>query len=286
MSVVYLIIAIISAGLQNVILDLVVSKNKNNNSSILYNLFICGSSFICWSIVSIIKPAFDPKIILYSLGFALTFFCAFFFNQLALKNGKVSLVSLLIQFSLVITGIYGIIFWNSSFSVYTIIGLSLIVISLVLIILKKDKADKKKGYLWLLFAVFAMLANAGCSIVQKTEQIDFVGKYGPEFMMLATAFTTLFCSIYALITKNKIKNSGIKKSWLLLMLVGLCNFSLNYFVIRLASTDLSPTIIYPAITLSILIVITYSIFIKKEKILVRQWIGIAIGIVAMVLLSL
>jgi drug/metabolite transporter (DMT)-like permease len=71
------------------------------------------------------------------------------------------------------------------------------------------------------------------------------------------------------------------------MIAGVCNFALNFFVILLASSSLSPSLIYPVMSVGSLACITVaSIFLFKEKMKWWQWLGVAIGAMAVTILSL
>ena len=55
----------------------------------------------------------------------------------------------------------------------------------------------------------------------------------------------------------------------------------------MAMTDLSPSLIYPVVSVGGLAVVTiFSLFVFKEKMYPKQWFGVAIGAVAVVLLSI
>ena len=59
------------------------------------------------------------------------------------------------------------------------------------------------------------------------------------------------------------------------------------FLNKKASTDLSPSLIYPVIGVGGLSIVTvFSLLVFKEKMTVRQWLGVAVGAVAVVLLSI
>ena len=74
---------------------------------------------------------------------------------------------------------------------------------------------------------------------------------------------------------------------LLPMLAGLSNAMLNLFVIFMATSPLSPSLIYPVIAVGSLIVITLvSLFVFKDKMKWWQWCGVALGAVATGILSL
>ena len=68
---------------------------------------------------------------------------------------------------------------------------------------------------------------------------------------------------------------------------GICNLILNVFVMLMAVTDLSPSLIYPVIGVGGLAVITvFSLLVFKEKMRWWQWLGVAVGAIAVLLLSI
>ena len=80
---------------------------------------------------------------------------------------------------------------------------------------------------------------------------------------------------------------AMKKSWYFPIIAGSCNVVLNLFVLLLASTSLSPSLIYPVIGVGGLMIVTLiSLFVFKEKLRWQQWLGIGIGAVATALLSI
>ena len=62
---------------------------------------------------------------------------------------------------------------------------------------------------------------------------------------------------------------------------------MNFLVLLLVSTNLSPSLIYPAIGVGTLgIVAIFSLFVFREKMTRLQWLGVVIGAAAVLLLSL
>jgi drug/metabolite transporter (DMT)-like permease len=59
------------------------------------------------------------------------------------------------------------------------------------------------------------------------------------------------------------------------------------FVVLLASTPLSPNVIYPTVAVGCLVINSIaSAFVFKEKLAWWQWVGILVGAVAVTLLSI
>ena len=71
------------------------------------------------------------------------------------------------------------------------------------------------------------------------------------------------------------------------MAAGVSNAVLNLLVIALASSSLSPSLIYPVIAVGGLTITTLcSALLFREKLHWRQWLGVFIGIAAVTVLSI
>ena len=106
-------------------------------------------------------------------------------------------------------------------------------------------------------------------------------------MLLATGISVVFCLVAYLKSGCTDTKTILKKSWYIPLAAGGMNGLLNLFVILLATSVLSPSLIYPVIGVGSLIVTTFfSMLIFKEKMHWWQWCGVAIGAIAVALLSI
>ena len=79
----------------------------------------------------------------------------------------------------------------------------------------------------------------------------------------------------------------LKKSWWVPIVTGATNVGLNVFVMLLANSAISPSLVYPTIGVGSLCVVTlFSLFVFKDRMRWWQWVGVAVGMLAVVLLSL
>ena len=133
----------------------------------------------------------------------------------------------------------------------------------------------------------AFFGNAGCSIVQRTQQMQFNGQHKYMLMTFATLLSAIACFVIYLRGDKTNSKDILKRSWHFPILAGACNVVLNLFVMLLATSFLSPSLIYPVIGVGGLMIVTLvSLFVFKEKLKWQQWLGIAIGTIATVLLSI
>ena len=132
-----------------------------------------------------------------------------------------------------------------------------------------------------------LCGNAGCCIVQKTQQMKYNGQYGGFFMLVATSCSIIVSIMYYLKSNKTDSLVILKQSFFYPVLAGVCNGVLNLFIIFLATSSLSPSLIYPLIAVGSRVITSFfSAFIFKEKMFWWQWIGVVVGMIAVALLSL
>lgn len=268
------------------------STKGKRDASALYSLIVCTAAFLGWIVLFLTDPSFDAHVIPYSVGFGLSYAVCQFGNINALRTGPVALTTLMINLSLIATVIWGFIFWDAKFSLIAVVGLVLVAISFWLCLSTKkegDKGDEKKiGLKWFIYAALAFAGNAGCSIIQKTQQMHFNGQHGKIMMVFAILFAVVFTLVVYLKSDKRDSKAILKSSAVALPIgTGVFNVFLNLFVIILATSPISPSVIYPVIAvggLSVASIFTFAVF--KEKLHWWQWLGIAVGAVAVVLLSI
>ena len=163
---------------------------QRRDPSPLYNLLYCLTALIGWAVLFATSPSFVAGVLPYSIAFGLSYALCQIGLINALRTGSVSLTSLFLQLSLIGTTVWGFFFWNETFSLIIGVGLVLVGVSIWLC-LYKGKATKEESVpftpQWLLFVLMAVVGNAGCAIIQKTQQRQFEGKYGNQLMVVAIA---------------------------------------------------------------------------------------------------
>ena len=280
----FLSFSAIGAGLYN-------RKNaQKKSSSQIYNLIQMAAVFVLWLIKFLSNPEINVAVLPYSVLFAIGYIAAIVSSVYAYKEGSLILSSLIMQLSMITTSIWGFFFWNSPITPTIVIGLLLVVLALWLCLYtgKREGKDKKRiNARWLLFISIYFIGNSLGSITQRTQQLDFNSAYGDFLMVVATAIGLVAVTIRFLISDRTNAVSIIKGSWYLPFLAGAFNFFINLIIITLATSTLSPTLVYPFIAVGSLAMNTiFSLFIFKEKMNWWQWLGVGIGTLSIVLLSI
>ena len=262
------------------------SSRGTRDHTPLYNVLLLSAVFLGWSVLYATSPAFDLAVLPYSLLFALCYTAGSIGLVCALKHGPAALTTLLVSLSLILTACWGFLFWDDTPTVTTAIGLATVVISLCLCLKNNPQEKTSFSKKWLIFVLLAGLGNAGCTIVQRTQQIRHHGSFGPAMMWIATGISAAIGLFLFLRSDKTETKAALKTGGLFPVLAGLFNVVLNLCVMRLALTDLSPALIYPTLGAGGLAVVTlFSLVLFRERPDGKQWLGIGIGAVAIILLS-
>ena len=253
----------------------------------LYNLLILLTVLVGWWVMLLCNFSFDIKVLPYSIGFGVCYALASGCTIFALRTGPITLTSLFLQMSLIAVTIWGLFFWNGKITPLVIIGLVLVVVAITLCLWKGNKDEKGVSLKWLLFAFLAFAGNAGCTIIQRTEQIVFEKQHSE--MLMAFSMLIAFAACLVLYLKSDKTDSVviIKKGGIFPVLAAVFNIVLNLCVIALGNSELSPSLVYPTLAIGGLGLTTlFSVLLFKEKLKWWQWIGFGIGVVAIAILSI
>lgn len=256
----------------------------------LYNLLFSISAIVGWGIIYVFDFSFEPIVLLYSIGFSVFYTLALLGMINAFKTGSASLTALVVQLAIIGVSVWGFVFWDVAVTPFAIIGLVFVVLCLCFCLYSgknNNPKEKKISAKWLFFAGLTFIGNAGCSIVQKYEQLAFDGKHGSQLMLFAVILTALVCLVIYLKSDRKDSKTILRSSAWIPVSAGMGNVLLNLFVILMATTSLSPAVVYPVVGVGSLMITTFaSVFAFKEKLTWWRWIGILFGAIATALLSL
>ena len=288
MPYLYLIISVFGIAASSIFGTYFNRKNLDKTDTIpLYSFMLHSTVLAFWAIMFIFDRTLDWKVVPYSLGFALGFGVCSISMVYALKTGPTVLTSLMLQLSLIGVTVWGFFFWNTVFTWIVALGIILIVLSLWLCLYTKKQEENKITWRWIFWVSLVFIGNATCTIFQKTQQMQFDGKYGNFMMMIASFCSMSFCLVMYLRSNKSDSKEIIRTSWQYPVLAGTLNSIMNLCVILLATSVLSPSMVYPVLAVGSLAVTTiFSAFVFKEKMRWWQWLGVLVGAVAVALLSL
>ena len=260
---------------------------EKEGASSLYTFLLMCSVCLFWLIVFLTDPQVHSGVLWYSLLFAGCYTICNVGLINALKTGSMALTSLIMQLALIGVTAWSFIFLNVPISPLVMIGLLLVIVALWLCLWTGKNTQERFNPKWIFYVLIMFVGNAGCAIVQKTQQMHFNGKYGGFLMLTAMGISLVISLVSFLRSKKLTEKKLIRQTCVFPVASGLCNGLLNLFIIILATSTLSPSLIYPVLAIGGLMLTTvFSAFVFKEKMRWWQWVGVFIGIAAVGILSI
>jgi drug/metabolite transporter (DMT)-like permease len=261
-------------------------NDDKKGASSLYNLLIIGAVFVCWLILFLMDGQIEWSVLPYAVLFGFFYAVCAIATIYALKTGPILLTSLMMQLSLIAVAIWGFMAGWQTPQWWTWVGLALVALALWLCLYSGKNGGGRFSLKWFVFVALMFFGNAGCSIVQKTQQMAYDGKYGNFLMFTAMIIGLATCAVLYWRDDKSESKEILKTSWWLPVVAGVANVLLNLAVMYMATSELSPSLIYPVLAVGSLIVTTvFSTVAFKEKMRWWQWIGVGLGMVATAILS-
>lgn len=289
MPYIYLILSLFCTATSSVFGSLFNQKNAaRKDPSGLYNLLQLSTICVGWWILFALDFSFHPMVLVYSLGYGISFAICTFSVINALKTGPITISTLFVQLAMIAVSIWGLFFWEQPLTPFVGIGLILVVVSVTLCLLKDQRGENNKfNYKWLIFAGLSFVSNAACGIIQRTQQMVYQGEYGNMMMAFAMLFAIVVGVILYVRSEKRDSVLILKTSGYYPVLAGGFNVIFNLLVMLLATTPLSSSLIYPVISVGAIAITTlFSRMYFREKLQKTQWVGLLVGIIAVALLSI
>ena len=213
----------------------------------------------------------------------------------AMRLGPVSYTMMFASFSTVVTALSGVLFFNESITPLKGIGILLMLVSLVFAV-EREKDKKKGGLAWLLLCIAVFLGTGGIGLMQKVHQTSPYKNELDIFLVLAFIVTAAVALVAVLISRRgKAEEAalfrGLSRGRLIFLLAvmlggGVCvaiNNKLNLFLSGVMETSVFfPIANGGAVALSTMA----AFFLFKERLSLRRWIGLLIGVLSVILLCI
>ena len=225
---------------------------------------------------------------------------------LALSKGPLSYTMVIVSMSTLITALSGVLFWHESLRMTQLIGIVLMALCLVLSVKREPRKNGESGgrrlsTVWLLLALLSMVFNGGVGILQKTHQSSAHKAELPAFLVIAFAFCAVFscfCYLFLVIrARGKRKEAGAGEPAAgsprltcrligLFLLAGVCVAFCHCINLYLSGV-VAAAVFFPIVNGGALMLNTLaSLFLFRERLSLTQWLGLALGAVATLLLCL
>ncbi len=267
---------------------------KNTGESFFFN----GGISIVWilllSALSIVTNdlTLSKGSLIYGCLYGVIIASFLLFKNLSLTSGPVSLTMLIGSSTFLLTTLFGLAL-GQDVSLLKGIGNILIFCSLFLCLGKSKKGEKQGGEKltakWFIFCLLFFLAGGGVGIIYMLfGRSD--GANEINGMMLTASVTAMVLYFVIGTLLNVIKEQPMpkihKSGWLYILLCGVAScvyMRLNLFL----STVIPSVIFFPVSNGSMVILSTVcGALFFKERLTVRQWIGMAVGAASIILVGL
>ncbi len=267
-------------------------NKKHEKGGFIFTAFVSVFGLVFMLVSNLVKgeglPSFSLEILPYAIIGGILYCSASIFTYIALQCGSFAITMLVLSYSLVFSILYGIIFLEESGSFFTYIGFAAMALSIFLVRKKGDPNEPKKGFSlkWLIAMIISVLGSGLFSVVQRMQQIKFEKTMDSEFMIITYAFTAIALIIAGIIVDKKDCINIIKSGTPYAGAAGLANGATN-LLSMVTNSLLALSIVVPTRSaIKTIISFLVSLFIFKEKFEKRQVVGVALGLVAVVLLNL
>lgn len=234
------------------------------------------------------KGGFDfrPEMLPYGIASGIFYCLASFLTYVALCCGPFAMSMLVLSYSVVFSVSYGVFFLKDDISVFTVIGILLILVSIYLNRAEKKDEDKKASLKWLICIGISFVGNGMLGVIQKMQQVRFENAVNNEYMIVTLGVSAITLFIIGFIKDGKDAAYFFKHGSVYASLGGISNGCTNFLALAINMLMLisiaSPARAGTKIIMSFIV----SRFIFKEKFLTRQMIGVFVGAVALILLNI
>ncbi len=274
----------ISSGVVQNVLKKEYGRKTNGSGVYLFSGMLTLVSSVFFLTISGFKLQLDGEMLIYSLILSMAYFFGVIFSHLSLVSGPLSITSLVNSFAMIVPMAFGIVFYNESITLALAFGFLLLVISLFL--MNEKKSEEKVTLKWLVYVGLAFIGNGMFSVVLSLCQRRFGGENDNQIMVIAMFVSAVLILGISAVKERKESKKAFCYGWHRAAATGCLNGGANLCTLLLMRT-MSISLISPissggSVVLSALV----GIFIYKERLSVKQCIGIAFGTLAVVLLSL
>lgn len=216
------------------------------------------------------------------------FFVSFVIIGVSTKLVGLSITTVAAKMSTVIPIVFSIIYFNEQISILKVLGVAIAVIGVVLTVYKPSDVTAKKVNIYEIIIPLLLFIGMGTSdSLMKYSQHNFLNSGNIALFNSSLFYISLISSLVYVIATKKTNALFNKKIWLYGSVLGALNFyGVFFFIKALDSKIFDSSIIFGInnvgiVSLSVLI----GLFLFKESLLSINKVGVAVSILAIVILS-
>lgn len=285
----FLILSVLASTLFGISFKVIAVKNINGFQAIIVNYIMAGSlGFLTTKSsvtpMNVVHEPFFPIAVFLGIVFISSLFVI---SETTAKQG-ISVAQVANRMSVVVPISIAILFYGDGVSISKIIGIILAIMA-VYLVSHKDARGKVPDKFWWLFPLIIFVCSGIIDSSINYAQRNLLNDLNFD-AFLSTIFATAFVFgfmvlLYQLtVKKEKFQLQAIPAG----LILGTINFGTMYFIISALNTNvLEPSVLFPINNLSILTLSTVvSVIVFKEKLSSKNWIGIGLSLLAILILGL
>ena len=275
-----LLLAIVSSALVSITMRFSETKIRNNIAMLAVNYMMC--TFLAWGYTGFgsLYPALQGRQLSSILGSinGVLYLAGFVLLQRNIRTNGVVLSATFIKLGLLVSMVVSVVFFGERPAIWQWAGFLLAVAAIVLMNYRPGEAAA--GNLAGLF--FLLLAGGGGDAMSKIfEELGNPALSG-HFLMITFLVAMALC--LGLCRSKKEKPGKWEAAFGLL--IGIPNFFSAKFLLG-ALEDIAAVIVYPVYSVATILTVTVTgILVFREKLEKRQWMALAMILVALVLLNI
>jgi len=232
--------------------------------------------------------------LLLGISFGVTTALQQLFTLKAYQTGPFAYTTVITSLSTIIPTFSGYFIWGEEIALVQIFGILLMLICIILSVSgsPNTKSHSKSSAKWLVNTAIAFVCGGLIGVMQKFHQSSEYKSEIGGFLIIAFAISFAYSAISFLITasgqnldKRQFVATELKYYMIIIMLLCGIGDALNNKINLYLSGVIDSAIFFPVVNGGNLILSAISsIIIFKEKLSMKKWTGIIIGIVAVILL--
>jgi len=244
------------------------------------------------------EAAVHTATVVIGIGYGIVFFLTMLFYSYAMSTGPLSYAAFYFSASLLLPVIASVVLWNDPLTIMKSVGIILFIVSFYFINVFGNKGQSSSGTKWLVYCFLAFVFNGSLPIVMKWQQLELDGQELIPFMTVGFGSAFLYSVIGWLIVgrlqrrtqsiRSAVSTSAGRRPRLLFLYIvsiaaatGIGNAIMTYL-----SGRMSGLLLFPLVNGSMIVLLTMlSAWLYKEKLSRGGIIGIAIGLIAIILVN-
>lgn len=289
-----LVITVIASWLNSLICGYFPKRVSSDDGAIdLFNLFrnlFCAAAIALLLSLSGALGSVSPFTILLGVFMGLANIFGALAHLKAFAIGPFSYTTVIVSLSAIIPALSGL-FFGESISALQWVGVALMALCLFLSPEKGEGEQKKASVKWMILSLISAALSGVTGIIQKVHQNSEHADEMGALLISTFAVSAVISAFMLAFRKNKVKigshDSVMRKPifWIL-PIVGGCVFAFPHTINLFLSGKLDSVIFFPIVNLCPMLVSMLSgMVIFRERLSLRRWAGVAVGILSTVLLA-